>query len=434
MVKRKCILVVLDGSADRQVGELGNQTPLEYAKTPTLDKMAAEGITGVFHALGRGLIAGSDTAHLAILGEDPFEVYTGRGPIETAGAGIDIKEGDISFRCNYCTIDDKFNILNRTAGYPRDGLDVIEKEINEKVKLSPGLVKFLFRNSQSYRCVLHFRGIGINSNVSDMDPSYDVVIGPEDNIENEDQAKNRIIWAKPLSDKDIFGRNMAELLNEFTKKSHEVLEKSEVNKTRKEKGLPLINGIMIRGGGGTPSLANFKEKWGIDGACVSGIGLIKGLCRLKYMYAPEVPGATGYIDTDYEAKAEFALKLLNENFDFVLVHVEGIDEVAHDGKVQEKVKAIEDASERLIKKLYESSPEHTIICVVSDHTTPVEKGDHSGEPCPILIWSNDKCVREDKIAKFSEKEFRNGGLGRLLGKEIMPTLVDYMGFAKKFGA
>ena len=434
MVKRKCILVVLDGSADRQLKELNNQTPLEYAKTPTLDKMTAEGITGMFDALGRGLIAGSDTAHLAILGEDPYEVYTGRGPIETAGAGVDIVEGDISFRCNYCTIDDKFNILNRTAGYPQDGLDQLEKEINEKVKLSHSLVKFLFKNSQSYRCVLHFRGIGINSNVSDMDPSYDVQIGPEDNIENEQQAKSKIIWAKPLNPKDIFARNMAELMNEFTVKSHEVLEKSEVNQVRKEKGLPLINGIMIRGGGGTPNLSNFKEKWGIDGACVSGIGLIKGLCRLMYMYAPDIPGATGFIDTDYEGKADYALKLLSEGYDFILVHVEGIDEVAHDGLVKEKIKAIEDTSERLVKKLYENCPNHTIICVLSDHTTPVEKGDHSGEPCPILIWSNDGCVRADDVGKFSEMQFHKGGLGRFLGKQIIPTLVDYMGYAKKFGA
>ncbi|HMF30028.1 MAG TPA: 2,3-bisphosphoglycerate-independent phosphoglycerate mutase, partial [Candidatus Lokiarchaeia archaeon] len=358
----KCILVSLDGATDVEIPELGYKTPFEAANIPTLDQIAREGICGVLYPIGRYNIPGSDTAHLAILGYDPFAVYTGRGPLEVAGVGVDLLPGDVSIRCNYVTIDDNFKLLSRTAGYPRKGTEALEEALNQ-ITLSDPEITVTFRNSQDYRCVLHFRGPNINADISDPDPSYNVIIDDSDDITSLAPGEMKIVTAKPLTGVPE-ASHMAELLNEYILKAHEVLDPLPFNEERRAQGLPVVNGIMPRGAGVTPALSNFEEKWGIKGGCVSGTGLIKGICRLAGMAVANVPGATGYVDTNYEAKAEAALQLLDEGCEFVLVHVEGIDEVAHDRDYQGKIKAIEDSSERLIKTLVDAADEHLVLCII----------------------------------------------------------------------
>jgi 2,3-bisphosphoglycerate-independent phosphoglycerate mutase len=172
----------------------------------------------------------------------------------------------------------------------------------------------------------------------------------------------------------------------------------------------------------------------MNGGCVSGTGLIRGVARLTGMVVPEVPGATGYIDTDYLAKAKATLDLLQQNLDFVLVHIEGIDEVSHDKDAAAKIKAIEDSSEILVRHLVEHLPDDVILCVLSDHTTSTQLGDHTTDPTGVVIWSKTPTFRRDSVARFTENELSKGALLRIEGRDIMTLLMGFMRRLKKFGA
>ncbi|NIQ40394.1 MAG: 2,3-bisphosphoglycerate-independent phosphoglycerate mutase [Proteobacteria bacterium] len=430
--KKRAVLIVLDGVTDVSLPELGNKTPLEVAKIPTLHRLAKEGICGSFTALERGALVGSDTAMLAILGYDPHEIYTGRGPLEVAGVNLGLQPGDVCLRCNYVTITDEFKLLNRTAGYPREGIEALESALNQ-VKLSDPKVEFQFRNSQDYRCVVRFRGYNISADISDMDPNYNAVADALDNLDLLEEGESKIITAKPLKPTPE-AENMANILNEFVTKSHQVLKDLPFNQDRVASGLPPANGIMPRGAGETPSLVSFRSRWGMNAGCVAGTGLIKGIGRLTGMTVPDVPGATGYVDTDYLAKAKTAIDLLRKDHDFVVIHIEGIDEVSHDKDIEAKTKAIEDSSEILIRHLMENVPDDTLLCVLSDHTSSSFLGDHTTDPAGIVIWSKGPGFRRDHVGKFLESEFPRGSLEKTEGKDVIPLLMGYMQRVKKFGA
>ena len=430
--KKKVVLIVLDGVTDVSLPQLGNKTPLEVAEIPTLHRLAQEGICGSFTALGQGTLVGSDTAMLAIIGYDPHEVYTGRGPLEVAGVGLGLQPGDVCLRCNYVTITDDFKLLNRTAGYPREGIEALEMALNQ-IKLSDSKVEFQFRNSQDYRCVVLFRGYSISADISDMDPSYNAIVDALDNLDLLEEGESKIITAKPLKPTPE-AKNMATILNEFVTKAHPVLKDLPFNQNRVARGLPPANGIMPRGAGETPSLASFRSKWGMKGGCVAGTGLIKGIGRLTGMAVPDVPGATGYVDTDYANKAKAAIELLQENHDFVLIHIEGIDEVSHDKNIEAKVRATEDSSEILIRHLVEDVSDDVLLCVLSDHTSSSFLGDHTTDPAGIVIWSKGPGFRRDQVDRFVESEFSKGSLGKIEGRDVMLLLMGFMQRLKKFGA
>ena len=430
--KKKAIMVILDGAPDLPLPELENKTPLEVAEIPMLHKLAKEGVCGSFTALGQGSLVGSDTAILAILGYNPYEIYTGRGPLEVAGAGLNLEPGDICLRCNFVTITDDFKLLNRTAGYPREGIEVLETALNQ-IKLSDSKVEFKFSNSQDYRCVIRFRGYNISADISDMDPNYNAIPDALDNLDLLDPGDSKIITAKPLKPTPE-AKNMASILNEFVKKAHEILKDLPFNHDRIDKGLPSVNGLMPRGAGEMPSLTSFRTKWGMRGGCISGTGLIKGIGKLTGMAVPYVQGATGYVDTDYLGKAKAAIELIQGNCDFVLVHIEGIDEVSHDKDAQAKVKAIESSSEIIIRHLIENITDEVILCVLSDHTTSTLLGDHTTDPAGIVFWSKKLAFRRDHVDRFCEAEFPKGALGKTEGKDVMPLLIGYMQRLKKYGA
>ena len=431
-LKRRAILVILDGAPDLPLPELDQKTPLEAAEIPTLHLLTKQGLCGSFTALGPGSLVGSDTAILAILGYDPHEIYTGRGPLEVAGVGLDLEPGDVCFRCNYVTITDDYKILNRTAGYPREGIEELESALNE-IRLSDPKVECQFRNSQDYRCVIRFRGYNISADVSDMDPSYNAIPDALDNLDLLDPGESKIIAAKALTQTPE-AKNMANILNEYVKKAHLALKDLPFNRDRAAQGLPPANGIMPRGAGETPSLPSFRTKWGMKGGCVAGTGLIKGMAKLTGMLIPDIPGATGYVDTDYLGKAKAAVELIRTGCDFVLVHIEGIDEVSHDKDVKAKVKAIEDSSEVLMHHLVKNIPDDVIICVLSDHTSSSLLGDHTTDPTGVVFWSKDTAFRKDQVEKFWESEFPKGALFQLVGKDIMPLLLGFTQRLKKFGA
>lgn len=407
-------MLIIDGVADRPVQALGGKTPLEVAKTPNLDRVAREGICGLLDSLAPGKKGGSDTSIIAILGYDPYKIYTGRGPIEVAGVGIKLKKGDVSLRCNYSTVDENMTILNRTADYVREGTDELEKALNEKISLSNPEVKFQFKNSADYRCVFHLRGDGLSANITDADPYHD---------------GEKILKVKPI-DGSFAAKKAANLVNEFIKKSYEVLNNHPVNLKRKNEGKPPANVIVPRGSGETPVMEDFYQKWKIKGACIAGIGLIKGLGYLSGMEVLNVKGATGYIDTNYLGKAKAALKAL-ENNDFVVLHIEGTDEVSHDKKFKEKIEAIE-KTDNMVGYLLKNLSNNVILTILSDHTSSCDYGDHTADPTPIVIWGEG--LFSDDVTVFTERAMANGMIRRITGQDVMPIILNAMDRSEKFGA
>ncbi|HUY00582.1 MAG TPA: 2,3-bisphosphoglycerate-independent phosphoglycerate mutase [Candidatus Deferrimicrobium sp.] len=410
-----CIMIVIDGIADRPLKQLDGKTILEVANIPNLHRVAKNGILGIFDPLNApGRRSGSDTAHISILGYDPYEIYTGRGPIEVAGTGIKLQKGDVSLRCNYCTVDENLILLNRTADYIREGTNELEKALNEQINLSEPNVQFTFRNAADYRCVLHFRGLGLSSKITDTDPWK----------EGAKILESRAIDGTPESIKT------SKLVNEFVHKSYEILNLHPVNEKRRQSGKSPGNLIMPRGAGDTPEFEQFYDKWKLRGACIAGVSLIKGLAALMGMDIIEVPGATGYIDSNFMTKGKKAIEILPK-YDFILVHLEGTDEVSHDHMVKEKQETLE-RIDPMIGWVYDHLPEDCFLVVLSDHTTSTELGEHTADPPPIMITG--PSVFKDEEGMFTERAARKGMLHRIRGNDILPILLDYMDKTKKFGA
>ena len=406
MISDKILLIVLDGGADRPLMIDGREeTPLSSAKTENLDILAEEGISGMMDVLSPGIPPGSDTGHLSLLGYDPYKVYTGRGPIEAAGAGIDVKRGDVAFRCNFATLEDG-KIIDRRAGRIRE-TEELAKAIDEEVHLD---VDFIFKRSTGHRAALVFRGDGLGGDVTASDPK-------EDGIQIKESKA-----LKKGSEKT------AEILNDFVEQSIGVLSDHPVNEERAKKGLPRANAILTRGAGLLPEIERFEERYGLKGAVVAAAGLVIGISRICGLDFVFTEGATGGTDSNVNKKVENALRSL-KNHDFVLMNIKGTDEAGHDRNFAKKSKffeRIDEAFERLL------GLEDTMIAITADHTTSVAIGDHTGDPVPICIHGEG--VRSDSINKFDEFNCASGGLGRIRGRDLMPILTDLTNRSKKFGA
>ena len=398
-------MIICDGVADRPVPELNNRTPLQVARRPNMNELAKRGISGLMYTIAPGVAPGSDTAHLALLGYDPFKVYTGRGPFEAAGAGIRLKPGDIAFRVNYSTVNDNLIIRDRRAGRIRDTRE-LEAAI-KRVKL-PG-VHPIFKSTISHRAALVLRGKGLSHKVTNSDHYHEGV---------------KVRRIKPLARE---ATKTAKLLNEFTNKTHKVLQNHPFNKKREKEGLLPANYLLLRGPGVVPRLPSLKERFDLNGACVAAAALVKGVCCLAGMTIINVPEATGTINTDLDAKRLTAVRAL-EDHDFVLLHIKGFDEVSHDGDYAAKVRFIERA-DGLIGQLGDAAD---YIVLTADHATPVTVREHTGDSVPVAITGPG--VRSDEILTYDEYAAADGRLGRIRGNDLLPTLVDLMGKGKKFGA
>jgi len=405
----KAVIFVIDGLGDRPNKD-GN-TPLKEANTPTMDKIAKEGICGIMSAVDIGVRPGSDTSHLAILGYDPYEVYTGRGPFEACGVGIEVKEGDIAFRCNFATVDENFVVLDRRAGRI--------KETEELAKELDGLeidgVKVIFKQSGGYRAALVLRGEGLSDKVTDADPK---------------KEGKKVKTIEPLDDSEEAKRT-AEILNKLLKIAYEKLNNHPINEERRKNGLPVANIILPRGVGKVPYVQKFEERYGLKGACIAGTGLIKGIAKMVGLDLIEVEGANGTPETNFMGKAKALIEAL-EKYDFVLINVKGADEAGHDGDYETKKMVIEKIDEMLKYIIGNIDKDEVYLVLTGDHSTPIEEKDHSADPIPIVIWG--KSVRTDDVEKFDEFSTYKGGLCWIKGKHIMPILMDLMGLAKKYGA
>jgi len=412
---KRAVLMVIDGAADRALRTLGGRTPLEVAHKPNIDRLAAEGVTGIMDPVAPGVSVGSDTAHLALLGYDPYETYTGRGAFEALGAGLDLEPGDVAFRCNFATVDDKMVILDRRAGRYIERADELEEAVNSIELREHPDVEVIFKHTVEHRGVLVLRGEGLSRHVSDTDPH---------------RVGERVLECRPLEDTPE-ARKTAEAVNEFVRLAHEVLRDHPVNRERREEGLPPANIILLRGAGSLPRIQSLSERYGIRSACIAGIALIKGVARAVGMDVIDVPGATGGLNTDVMAKAKYAIKALEE-YDLVFVHIKGTDAASHDGNVWAKVRMIERVDSAVGYIVERVDQENTYVAITADHATLTEgTRDHSGDFVPVLVWGAD--VIPDDIACFCERACMRGGLGRIRGLDLMNILMNYLDRVEKFG-
>jgi 2,3-bisphosphoglycerate-independent phosphoglycerate mutase len=402
--------------ADRPVKELGSKTPLEAATKPNLDYIARKGICGIMDPIAPGVPPGSDTSTLAMLGYDPFKVYSGRGALEAEGSGVEVLPGDIAFRCNFATVSEDLVVLDRRAG--RIANQDAAKLANSlgKIKLEPFLkTKFQFKNTVQHRAILVMRGPKLSSAVSDSDP---------------ETTGKKVLEIKPL-DNSVEAKRTAQILNMLLHSFRELLSKHAVNELRAKKKLPVANIVLCRGAGTIPKIPTLQEKYDIRPACVAAVSLIKGVSKIAGMDLISVKGATGTVETDYLAKAKAAVQGLKKH-DFVLLHVKATDVASHDGNVKLKIEIIEKIDMMLGYILSNTDADSTTIAVTADHTTSLATRNHEGDPVPIMIMGPG--VRCDDVVDFGERTCAKGGLNRIRGLDVMPTLMGLMGKTKKFGA
>lgn len=402
--------MIIDGMADRPIEELGYKTPLEAAETPNMDKLAKIGVNGIMDPIRPGIRPGSDTSHLSILGYDPYKVYTGRGPFEAAGVGVDVQAGDIAFRCNFSTADENRVIVDRRAGRIREGTDEIAQKINS---INADNVEIIFKESTGHRAVLVLRGRGLSDQVSDADPKHD------------GKPPKKVV---PLND-SLDSKKTAEILNKIVESSYEILKDHPVNLRRIEQGKNPANIILPRGAGAVPEVQPFSEKYGMKAACIAETGLIKGIGSITSMDVFEIEGATGGVDTNLKNITKSIEEAADDDYDFMLINVDGADEAGHDGILKEKLKFIERVDKEIDKIM--SIPDSYFI-LTADHSTPISVMDHTGDPVPIVISGPE--VRVDDVDKFNERSATKGGLCRIRGSDIMNILMDLLNKSEKFGA
>ncbi len=412
----RAVLVIADGMADRPLRELSGKTPLEAARRPALNQIAREGINGVIDPISPGIPPGSDASTLALLGYDPFKVYSGRGALEAVGSGVKVLLGDVALRCNFATVDRNLVVLDRRAGRiaNEDAAKLAVVLQNIKLKKSYNAT-FFFKNTVQHRGALVIRGHGLSTSITDSDPEV---------------AGKRVLKVKPLNNLPAAKRT-AGIVNELTQRFHQALKEHAVNKDRAKRKLPVANIVLCRGAGTIPSIASISEAFGIKSACIAAVPLIRGVCKVAGMKLTNIKGATGTIQTDYMAKARAAIEELKTK-DFVLLHVKATDVASHDGNFRLKIQVVEKIDGMLRFILDRVDLDSTYLAVTADHTTSCLTGNHEGDPVPVAIVG--PYVRRDGVEEFGERSCAKGGLNRIRGIDLMPTIMDFLGKTRKFGA
>lgn len=418
----KGLILIIDGMGDRPLKEFNNKTVLQAAKTPNMDEMARRGINGIMDPIRPGIRAGSDTSHISILGYNPYEVYTGRGPFEAAGVGLDIIPGDIAFRCNFSTADTGINndliITDRRAGRIREGTPSIIKKLNTMKIDGFEDIEIIFKESTGHRAVLLLRGKGLSDKVSDADPK----------VEGKSPKVVKALDETPEAKKT------AKLLNLIVKKSYNLIKDHHVNQDRIKASKAPANIIIPRGAGAVPDVEPLNDNYNINSACIAETGLIMGIAKLAGMDIIEVEGATGGTDTNLNNIVDsIASNVKNSPHDFFLINIDGADEAGHDGNAQEKLEFLEELDKIVISKLLKLlEDEECYIILTADHSTPISISDHSGDPVPIVI--NGPEIRVDNVVSFNEIDSAAGALCRIRASNLMDILMDLMNNSVKFGA
>ena len=403
---KKIFLIVLDGLGDRPNVELQGRTALQAAYRPNLNRLVKDGQCGIMHPVSPGYRTGSDTSHLSLLGYDPEKFYTGRGPFEAMGLGMTVLGGDVAFRANFGTVDVNGVVTDRRAGRITTGTD----KLAEALSFSVEGVDFFVRAGVEHRAALVMRGKGLSDRITDSDPH---------------EPGLKVHEVKPLDENAKF---TADVLNKYLSMARKKLADHPVNAKRIKEGNEPANELLIRGAGQAPSLTPFSELYGMKAACISGIPMITGICRLVGMDSIAVKGATGRLDSDFRAKFEAAYRTLND-YDFLIMNIKATDVAGHDGDPIAKRDAIQriDAAMKDIGKILED----TVVCITGDHSTPCAMKDHSGDPLPILF--NSSGIRKDRAILFDEISCTYGTYNINSG-DVMKVLLQLSDRAEKYGA
>ena len=396
----KYVVVLCDGMADYPVPALGGKTPMMVAKKPHIDALAAKAEVGLVRTVAPGLKPGSDVANMSVLGFDPHRFYTGRSPLEAASIGIDMKDSDVSLRTNLATLSDKGDSFADKVieDYCADDISTEEaRHLIEAVQAAFGGGEYDFYTGVSYRHCLIWHGG--TTELGNMTPPHDItgkVIGPH---------LSTAETARPLL--------------EMMEKSFDLLKDHPVNKARVAAGRRPANCIWLWGEGKRPALRPFEALYGIKGGMVSAVDLLKGIANCAGMEVAEVPGATGYIDTDFEGKAKAALDLLTRN-DLVYVHFEAPDECGHRNEPENKVKAIEMIDSRvlpILEKGLEQYEDYKIL-LLPDHPTPIVTRTHASDPVPYLLYQ--KSAPKTGVDTINEETAKATGIYMENGPAMMP--------------
>lgn len=395
----KFIVLVGDGMADYPIEELGMRTPLEVARTPNMDFLAKNGRLGLAKTIPERMTPASDVANLSILGYDPRKYYCGRAPLEAANLGIELEDDDVAFRCNLVTAEND-TLLDYSAGHIKSGeAEKLIKFIDQKL----GTQKMRFYPGVSYRHILLIKR------------------GSELMLENLKCRPPHDITGQSITKNLPKGEN-ADVIIKLMRDSRDILPEHEINQVRLDLKENPANMIWLWGQGKKPDMPKFTDKFGLSGSVISAVDLIKGLGKILGLNAINVPGATGYYDTNYEGKARAGIKSLEKN-DFVFVHVEAPDEAGHNGDLREKLTAIERFDQFIVGAFlkYCRKNADARLLVLPDHATPVSLKTHVHGAIPFAIFGKD--IPKSGALAYNEKEAEKSGLNFKNGYQLMEYLI-----------
>ncbi len=395
----KYIVLVGDGMADYPIPELNYKTPLEVANTPNMDKIARKGVVGMVETIPKNLPPGSDVANLSVMGYDPNIFYTGRGPLEAGSMGIKVDKGDVVFRCNIVNVSNGVMIDYSSGHISSEEARELMNALNEN--LADNRIRFYA--GVSYRHILvHKEG----SNSIDCTPPHDIT------------GKEYETYLPKGNGQDFIRKLM--------EKSRQILEDHPVNKKRVSEGKRSGNMIWPWGQGYVPDMPKFKEKYGLNGSVISAVDLIKGIGFYAGLKMINVPGATGYLDTNYLGKAKFALESIRE-MDFVLVHVEAPDEASHAGDIKSKIKAIEDFDEKVVGTILsemEKIGKEFRLLILPDHLTPISVKTHVHGEVPFVVYGTN--IKSNGVDRFCEASVKTSSLKFTQGYKLLPYIVNQL--------
>lgn len=422
---KKILYVVLDGLGDTPIKELRNKTPLEAAFTPNMDKLAQAGKSGMMYTVGKGIAPESDIAVISLLGYDAHKYYTGRGPLESFAEGLKVEDGNVALRVNFATLgEDGRAIKDRRVGrnLSTEEATALAKEINSKVALTNAT--FEFKNTIGHRGILVIRGMHqrLSAWVTNTDPAY-----AREGVFGVAKEKFDLVVADaapmPGYEKDKAVLEAAALINEFTRKSHEVLQQAAVNKKRIANGKVPANVILARDAGDhLPKFPPMREHYGVCLGSFVEMPVEKGIALLTGIDVVEVPPQTGHWDVDYAVWAKIALQKIAD-FDGLYIHIKGPDEPGHDGDFKRKKNCIDAIDKHFFGSLLPRVKlQDTVIVVTTDHATPCALKSHSADPVPLLLTGGD--VTSDGTMSFSERACAEGSLGEIIGKDLMGLIIE----------
>lgn len=416
------IYVLLDGIGDLPHPDLKGMTPLSYAKTPNLDKLARNGTIGEVISVGKGIAPQSDIAVFNMLGYKFVNAeYVGRGVIESIGIGIDFKNGDLALRGNFATVNDERVITDRRAGrkIEREDAMAIARELEQKIKFSNPKASVVVSPTIGHRVIVRIRCDGefLSPDVSNTDPAYARVDGMGVAKAVGDYLK--IERSLPLNE-SAGAKLSASLVNEFTDKSLAIMRDSEINKRRQSQGKKLLNSILLRDAGNKlPNVAPINQLYQMKFSCIVDMPVEIGIANVLKMHTFSAGGLT-----DYEEKARVAAEAMKTQ-NAIYVHIKGPDEFGHDGDAVGKMKNIEEIDQRFFGTLLDIIDTSKVSVVISgDHSTPCINKGHSDDPVPVLISGD--AVKKDGTTRFTEEQAKKGKIGLLAGSDVIRTAIGLM--------